>query len=329
MDKKYQVFISSTYEDLKAERLSVINTVLEMDCIPSGMEAFCAEDEEQFEVIKKVIDLCDYYILIIGKRYGSINESKGISYTEMEYDYALEKGIPILVFMAHDSVDLPEDNEQEKLKLFKEKAFSKRMGAVWSGADDLSKKVAISLMKAFKNNKRPGWTRDNVFDQAELLSQINNLRVEKDNMEKEASEAKKKNEELKKEVAALKEQLDSVQNSPEDIIPLEELVIPYTIKDYFGDVKRQIKAIDIYKYVSIKMQGVSLAQSYLNDQICEAMGTTLGKLSDKSLPDKISNYFVSLKLMTHSWNEKNRRNYFFLTTKGENTRDRLNGFYKQ
>jgi hypothetical protein len=66
------------------------------DCIPSGMEAFVAADIEQFEVIKKVIDLCDYYILIIGKRYGSINIKTQLSYTEMEYNYAIEKGIPVL-----------------------------------------------------------------------------------------------------------------------------------------------------------------------------------------------------------------------------------------
>ena len=45
------------------------------DCIPAGMEAFVAADIEQFEVIKKVIDLCDYYVLIIGKRYGSFHSS--------------------------------------------------------------------------------------------------------------------------------------------------------------------------------------------------------------------------------------------------------------
>ncbi|HDZ8843871.1 TPA: DUF4062 domain-containing protein [Aeromonas dhakensis] len=47
MDKKYQVFISSTYEDLKDEREQVIKSVLEMGHIPVGMEMFSAADEEQ------------------------------------------------------------------------------------------------------------------------------------------------------------------------------------------------------------------------------------------------------------------------------------------
>ena len=58
--KKYQVFISSTYSDLKKEQREILDVLLMADCVPPGMEAFVATDTEQFEVIKKVIDLCDY-----------------------------------------------------------------------------------------------------------------------------------------------------------------------------------------------------------------------------------------------------------------------------
>lgn len=52
MDKRYQIFVSSTYADLKEERRRVIQALMEMDCIPSGMELFPAADEEQWEFIK-------------------------------------------------------------------------------------------------------------------------------------------------------------------------------------------------------------------------------------------------------------------------------------
>lgn len=94
------------------------------DCIPAGMEAFVATDVEQFEVIKKVIDLCDYYILIIGQRYGSINPDTGISYTEMEYDYAIKNKIPVLVFVLDEQIVLPDDKkENEPDKVERLKAF--------------------------------------------------------------------------------------------------------------------------------------------------------------------------------------------------------------
>ena len=63
MEKRYQVFVSSTYTDLKEERRHVTQALMEMDCIPAGMELFPAADEEQWEFIKRVIDDCDYYLL--------------------------------------------------------------------------------------------------------------------------------------------------------------------------------------------------------------------------------------------------------------------------
>ena len=117
MQKKYQVFISSTYTDLKKERAKVQEILLMADCIPAGMEAFVASNAQQFEVIKKVIDLCDYYVLIIGGRYGTINKETDLSYTEMEYNYAVSKGIPVLVFAIDDNVKLAKANKESNAKL--------------------------------------------------------------------------------------------------------------------------------------------------------------------------------------------------------------------
>ena len=51
-DKRYQVFVSSTYEDLQEERWEAVKVLMTMDCIVAGMEYFPAVDEEQFEYIK-------------------------------------------------------------------------------------------------------------------------------------------------------------------------------------------------------------------------------------------------------------------------------------
>ena len=52
MKTKYQIFVSSTYEDLKEERDLVMKAILEMGHIPVGMEMFSAGDEQQWELIK-------------------------------------------------------------------------------------------------------------------------------------------------------------------------------------------------------------------------------------------------------------------------------------
>ena len=64
MEKKYQIFISSTFKDLKTARLKVRDAILSMYHFPVGMEMFGALDEDQWEVIKRDIDASDYYVLI-------------------------------------------------------------------------------------------------------------------------------------------------------------------------------------------------------------------------------------------------------------------------
>jgi hypothetical protein len=68
LDKRYQVFVSSTYEDLIDERQQVMQALLELNCIPLGMDFFPAANEEQWGLIKSVIKDCDYYIVIIGSK---------------------------------------------------------------------------------------------------------------------------------------------------------------------------------------------------------------------------------------------------------------------
>ena len=207
MERKYQVFISSTYQDLIDERKKALDVLLMADCIPAGMEAFVATDLAQFEVIKKVIDLCDYYVLIIGKKYGSVNPETGISYTEMEYDYAISKGIPVLVFALDMSVKLPPEKceadteKAEKLHAFRDKAMNNRLATVWKTVEDLTGTLAIAIMKAKTEIVRPGWQRGTDYDEASLRRQIMELQ---DSEKKLTTELEEKN----KTIQSLTEQSD-------------------------------------------------------------------------------------------------------------------------
>ncbi len=201
MEKKYTVFISSTYSDLKEERQKVLDVVLQSDCIPVGMEYFHAADDEQFAIIKQLIDDCDFYVLIIGGKYGSVNKTTNISYTEMEYDYAVSKEIPILVFEHKNIAELNDDKKDKDLTAldnFKQKARNNRMAKMWDSHEELIIGVMSALNNAKKTCDRPGWTRD-AQDNTELLTQINNLRIENDKLKKEnktLKEVKKNQDEL-------------------------------------------------------------------------------------------------------------------------------------
>ena len=148
MDKRYQVFVSSTYADLRQERQRVIQTLMEMDCIPSGMELFPAVDEEQWEFIKRIIDDCDYYLLIIGGRYGSTT-SEGLSYTEKEYDYAIGNGIKVIALLHANPDDISvaksdiDPELRRRLKSFREKVAKNRLVKFWKNAEELPRLVAL------------------------------------------------------------------------------------------------------------------------------------------------------------------------------------------
>src|SRR5258708_26313078 len=100
-EKRYQVFVSSTFLDLQEERQEVIQALLELDCIPAGMELFPSADDDQWTLIKNIIDDSDYYLVIIGGRYGSESPT-GLSYTRMEYEYALSQKKPVIGFVHKD-----------------------------------------------------------------------------------------------------------------------------------------------------------------------------------------------------------------------------------
>ncbi|TNT40442.1 DUF4062 domain-containing protein, partial [Escherichia coli] len=92
MKRKLQVFVSSTFTDLIEERQAAVSAILKAGHIPAGMELFTAADRSQMDIIKNWIDESDVYMLILGGRYGSIEPTTGKSYTELEYDYAVEQG---------------------------------------------------------------------------------------------------------------------------------------------------------------------------------------------------------------------------------------------
>lgn len=102
MKKRFQVFISSTYEDLRLERQAAVEAILKAGHIPAGMELFTAGDESQMKVIRRWIDESDIFMLILGARYGSIEPTTGKSYIELELDYAVETGTPFFAVIMTD-----------------------------------------------------------------------------------------------------------------------------------------------------------------------------------------------------------------------------------
>lgn len=184
MKKKLQVFISSTYTDLKDERQAAVQAVLDAGHIPAGMELFKAGNKSQLETIKKWIDECDVYMLILGGRYGTVESSSGKSYTQIEYEYAISKDIPVFAVVLKDSFLLLkasiegrdkifEKENQEKLNGFKSFILTK---IVREAEDEKDIKLAIhtTLSEFSEEYDLVGWVKGNFATSDSQLLQENN-----------------------------------------------------------------------------------------------------------------------------------------------------------
>lgn len=177
MKIKYQVFVSSTFRDLQEERRQVIQVILELDCIPSGMELFPATNTDAWTLIESVITEADYYVLIIGGRYGSL-DSEGVSYTEREYEIALKHKVPVLAFLHRDTGDIPSKNvdfdsePRSKLCRFRTRIEAAHHVKYWKSAEELGGVVSRSLSLGIRTIRRNGWVSGEFSRTVEDLDKI-------------------------------------------------------------------------------------------------------------------------------------------------------------
>lgn len=106
--RKYQVFISSTFDDLKEHRQQATLGIVKVGHMPIALENYTPECEAAFKVIEDAIDDCQFYVVILGHRYGSIPAGKKKSYTELELDEAERSGLKVLAFVMDKDIAMKE-----------------------------------------------------------------------------------------------------------------------------------------------------------------------------------------------------------------------------
>lgn len=271
---KYQIFLSSTYHDLVSEREEVIKSILELHHIPIGMEMFSAEDEDQWEIIKRTIDDSDYYILILGLRYGS-KASDGISYTQKEYEYALKKKIPILAFVMKDDVPLPKekrDDDLSDINQFRDKVLANsKMAQFWEAKDELAKNISISLMKQFRQKPSVGWVRGDSAGVSKKLS-------------KELSALSKENRKLREKISELQSKI--LLKLPKINIDLNQPIIDSSFFSY-----RKAQVPDILRKSEIDTHLLS----YITDESIEQYNRSLPTQEEVDLYNEESEKHFRIK----------------------------------
>lgn len=183
-DRRYSVFVSSTYEDLKVERQAVTAALLEAEALPTGMELFPATDDDAWTLIEKVIEECDYYLLILAGKYGSVDTATGMSYTEREFEHARKLNKPVMAFV-HRNLDSlatskSEKNEttRNKLLAFHDKVKTLKHVKYWDSAETLQGSVAMTFAKFPRIYPAVGWVRGDSVASTTALEEIEVLRSE-------------------------------------------------------------------------------------------------------------------------------------------------------
>lgn len=220
MNKKLQVFVSSTYTDLIEERQAAVEAILDAGHIPAGMELFKAGNDSQLKTIYKWIDESDVYMLILGGRYGSIEEKSGKSYTQLEYEYALNKKIPVFAVVLSESFltskitslglsNVTEQKAPDKYQTFKSLVMSKIIRGV-NDYKDIKIAIHTTLNEFMRDNNLVGWIRNNNENDIQLLKDNNALT--------------KENNSLNKQIQKLQEQLNAKSKEQFGNYSFDELI---------------------------------------------------------------------------------------------------------
>ena len=170
--------ISSTALDLPDHRKQVFEACLCEDIFPVGMESLPARDADAIRSSLEMVDRANIYVGIFAWRYGHIPKGHEISITEMEFKRAVERKIPILVFVAHKehqlTIGMVEANQgaQKKLRKLKERACKGRIRREFRSPSELRAEVIHALSALKQRELSTGSPSDAIRAEKERLERL-------------------------------------------------------------------------------------------------------------------------------------------------------------
>jgi hypothetical protein len=153
-ERKYQVFISSTFRDLADQRRMVMNAVVDRGHMPIALERFPATDNTVPSVINKSIAASQIYIVILGFRYGAIVKDRDISFSHLEYENAINQKRVVVPFLLAKSEVINKRKQLEDEYNTKKVALEK-LAPETLGHSSLARE--ITDIKAELNNEKKLW----------------------------------------------------------------------------------------------------------------------------------------------------------------------------
>ncbi len=138
--------------------------------------------------IEEWINESDVYMLILGGRYGSVETESGVSYTELEFDYAQQMGKPSFAVVITDEAlerkirakgsDFGEKENPKQLRQFREKVLTK-VSSFFEDCKDIKLCVHESLADFVARRELKGWVSGGeIVDTRPLFEEIKKLAEE-------------------------------------------------------------------------------------------------------------------------------------------------------
>jgi tetratricopeptide (TPR) repeat protein len=153
--------VSSTALDLPEHRKEVEDACLRQGMFPLMMERLPASDAEAISASLRMVDEANIYVGVFAHRYGYVpkeNNPRQISITEMEYDRAVERKIPRMIFLIDKKHplgdftidDIDKGESAERLTQFKSRVEAENIVNHFKSPADLRAHVINSLSQQRK-----------------------------------------------------------------------------------------------------------------------------------------------------------------------------------
>lgn len=172
------VFVSSTFQDLQTHRKAVWDVLGKFNAAVRGMEQFGARTGTPLETCLVEVEQSDIYVGVIAFRLGSIEPTTGKSYTQLEYERAVERSKEVLIYLVDEEnarvpVKFIDNGEaRDKLESFKRTLRDRHTIDTFVDEGDLAKKIERDLRAHLVSRQGESEPIDDLELSRSLLSQF-------------------------------------------------------------------------------------------------------------------------------------------------------------
>jgi tetratricopeptide (TPR) repeat protein len=145
------VFISSTSKDLLKHREAVNTVINKLDMRAIDMKYFGSRPGDAVEISLDQVGRGDFFVGIIAHRYGFVPDGMDKSVTEQEYDEAVKRDIPCLMYLVDTTYAWPTELvetdllAQQRLATFKAKVEANEVRSLFTTPENLAASVSVDL----------------------------------------------------------------------------------------------------------------------------------------------------------------------------------------